>query len=196
MKWRNAATALARDKAGVSATEFALIAPVFLTLLIGIFDAGQEAYAISVLNGAVQKAARDSSLEVTDLGYADAMVEKQIGPILPGATFESKRTSYNDYADIGRPEKWNDANNDGTCSSGESYVDENGSGEWESDIGKDGNGGADDVVVYEVTVNYEPTFKVPLMPGHWNERSLTASAIKKNQPFANQTGYGSTAGIC
>lgn len=185
-----------RDKSGVSATEFALIAPVFLTMMMGIFDAGQQAYATSVLNGAVQKAARDSSLEITDLGYADAMVEKQVGPILPGATFKSTRTSYNDFKDIGRPEKWNDANNDGTCSHNESYVDENGNGEWDSDIGKEGNGGADDVVVYEMSVSYDPTFKVPFMPAHWTKRSLKASAIKKNQPFANQVGYGSTAGIC
>ena len=187
---------LARDERGVSATEFALIAPVFLTLLMGIFDAGQEAYGFSVLNGAVQKAARDSSLEITDIGFADAMVERQVAPILPGATFKSTRTSYNDYKDIGRPEKWNDANNNGTCDAGESYVDENGSGDWDSDIGKEGNGGADDVVVYQMTVDYEPTFKVPFMPSHWTKRSLTASAIKKNQPFANQVGYGSTAGTC
>lgn len=192
----SAISQLARDERGVSATEFALIAPVFLTLLVGIFDAGQEAYGISVLNGAVQKAARDSSLEITDLGYADAMVQKQVAPILPGATFKSSRTSYNDYKDIGRPEKWNDANNNGTCDAGESYVDENGSGDWDDDIGKEGNGGADDVVVYQMTVDYEPTFKVPFMPNHWTKRSLTASAIKKNQPFANQVGYGSTAGTC
>lgn len=196
MIWADRIRLLSDDAEGVSTIEFALIAPVFFTLLIGIFNAGQEAYGLAVLNGAVQKAARDSSLEIVDIGYADMMVENQVAPILPGATFKSTRTSYNDYIDIGRPEKWNDANNNGTCDTGESYVDENGNGDWDADIGKNGNGGADDVVVYQMTVTYEPTFKIPLMPNEWNTRSLTASAIKKNQPFANQTGYGSTAGIC
>lgn len=181
---------------GVSTVEFALVAPVFLTLLVSMFDLGQMAYGISVLNGAVQKAARDSSLEITDLGRADAMVERQVAPILPGATFHSTRTSYVDYADIGRAEKWNDANNNGTCDAGESFVDENGNGDWDDDIGKDGNGGADDVVVYRVEVTYEPTFHVPFLPESWKQRKLKSTAIKKNQPFANQQGYGSRAGIC
>ncbi|MFN3516859.1 MAG: TadE/TadG family type IV pilus assembly protein, partial [Novosphingobium sp.] len=54
---------IGQDEAGVSAVEFTLVAPVFLSLVIGIFDLGQMAYGISVTNGAVEKAARDSALE-------------------------------------------------------------------------------------------------------------------------------------
>ena len=60
----------------------------------------------------------------------------------------------------------------------------------------DGNGGASDVVVYRFTVTYKPIFAVPFMPQNWQNRTLTATSIRKNQPFASQDGYGSNAGVC
>lgn len=188
--------ALQDDTRGVAAIEFAMVAPVFFLLMMGIFNLGQMGYGISVLNGAVQQAARSSALETSDTEAADETVRTIAGPIFPGGVFTSERTSYNDFDDIGRPESWNDGNNNGTCDSNESYVDENGSGEWEADIGVDGNGGAGDVVLYSVTVTYQPVFRIPFMPNQWDNTSLTSSAIRKNQPFADQQGNGSTAGVC
>lgn len=185
-----------RSRRGAAAIEFAMAAPVFIMMIIGIFDLGQTAYGIAVLNGAVQKAARDSSLETANTLNADNMVKAQVKGIFPGATFQSTRTSYLDFADIGRPERWNDADNDGTCNNNESYVDENANGQWDADIGVDGNGGANDVVVYRFTVKYKPVFAIPFMPEQWAQRSLTSTAIRKNQPFANQDGSGSSAGAC
>ncbi len=190
--WR----ALRADQRGVSATEFALIAPVFLTLLLGILDVGQMGYGNAVLNGAVQKAARDSALETGNTDAADEMVKQIVDPVFPGATYSSTRTSYYDFADIGRSERWNDGNNNGTCDNNEGYIDENENGAWDADIGLDGNGGANDVVVYSVTATYEPVFKLPFLPEKWQTRSVTGSAVKKNQPFADQREYGSSAGVC
>lgn len=187
---------LASDRCGVTATEFALLAPVFFMFLIGLLDLGQSIYGQVVLNGAVAKAARSSSLETANTAAADAEVASLIEKVLPGATITSKRESYYDFNDVGRAEKWNDANNDGTCSNGEAYVDENGNGQWDSDIGVSGNGGADDVVVYTVTARFDPLFKIPFVPDMWLPRKLTASTVTKNQPFANQDNYGSNSGTC
>ncbi len=188
---------LYRDRGGVAAVEFAMVAPVFLLILIATFDLGHMAYGYSVLNGAVQEAARTSSLETGDTALADSRVMSVVGPVLPGAEFEFSRLNYVDFNDVGRPESWNDANGDGTCSEDETYVDENGNGVWDVDIGMDGNGGAGDVVIYEVGVTYEPVFGVPLFAQRGEERTLTATtAVKRNQPFAAQDGYGSAAGVC
>lgn len=184
-----------RDSNGAAAVEFALVAPVMLGLVMGIFDIGQMAYAKSVLNGAVQEAARSSSLESGDPSAADRKVKQAVLPVLPKATFKTKRVSYYDFTDVGRPEKWNDSNGDGICDNSETYTDENRNGEWDKDIGKSGNGGADDVVVYTVTVEYEPVFAIPGTTNR-GKRTLTASALEKNQPFANQKNYGSDAGVC
>ena len=188
---------LARDAAGAGTIEFALVVPMFLTLLFGVIDLGQMAYGESVLNGAVQQAARNSTLETTNTTAADQSVKDTIAPVLPGAVVTSTRTNYYDFADVNRKEKWTDSNSNGTCDNGEPYVDENGDGHWNSDIGESGNGGANDVVVYTVTAKYTPVIAIPLVPSSFRQQvTLTSSAVKKNQPFANQVSYGTVTGTC
>jgi hypothetical protein len=201
---------LARQQGGSAVTEFGLIAPVFFMLLMGIYDITHMVYARSVFDGAVERAAREASLETADTEAADQMVEDSIRPVLPDVVLTTERKSYFDFADIERPEQWTDNKgkdssgvlidypglNNGICDYGEPYVDENRSGDWDADIGVSGNGGAGDVIMYTVTASYTPLFKVPFMPSAWNTRSMTATAIKKNQPFANQTSYATTAATC
>ncbi|MEQ1542566.1 MAG: TadE/TadG family type IV pilus assembly protein [Novosphingobium sp.] len=187
---------LVADRDGVTALEFALIAPTFMFMMIGSLDLGQMAYGSVLLNGAVEKAARDSTLETANTSAADTMVKGMVSPILPNANFTSTRTSYFDFVDVGRPERWNDGNADGTCNNSEAYVDENINGHWDNDIGLDGNGGANDVIVYKVTVKYKALIQIPLIPTAWYNRTLSATTVKKNQPFAYQEGYGSNSGVC
>ncbi|MEO9462977.1 MAG: TadE/TadG family type IV pilus assembly protein [Marinomonas sp.] len=188
--------ALRDDEQGTTIMEFGLMATVFVTLLLGLFDLGQLAYTQSVLNGAVQTAARSSSLESGNTTNADAEVTSIVSLVAPGATVATSRVSYYDFDDIERAESWNDSDGSGVCDNGESYSDENGNGQWDEDIGTDGNGGASDVVIYAVTVSYKPLFPNPFVPGGSKNRNLTASTVKKNQPFADQPGYGATAGTC
>jgi len=185
---------LGREEGGNAAIEFALVAPVFLTLLIGTFDLGQMVYAKSILSGAVERAARSSSLQGGNTVIADKMVGDMVKRVLPGVAISSQRMSYFDFADIKRPEQWNDQDADATCDNGEAYTDENGNGIWDADIGLSGNGSASDVVIYTVTATYSPVFKIPFAPQSWNQRRLSATAVRKNQPFAEQTGYSSTGG--
>lgn len=188
--------ALLRDDSGAAIMEFGLIAPVFFYLMLGLFDLGQMAYTKAIMDGAVQEAARSVSLETGNIDTADAQLTTMIQSIAPGATVTVARQSYFDFADIGRPELWNDVNGNGTCDNGENYTDENGSGNWESDVGVSGNGSASDVVIYDVTVTYDRLFPVPLFPGDGNTRSMTSTVVKKNQPFNQQVNYGDGVGTC
>lgn len=188
---------LVRDRNGVTTVEFAMVMPVFLLALVGCLDLGQMVYAIGVLDGAVEKAARDSTLETGNTANADAAVTSAVGKILPGARISSTRKSYFDFAHANKGEPLNDTNGDGLCSTGEGYTDENGNGSWDDDLGRTGNGGANDVIVYTVTVRYDPVFAIPLLPLDWSEREISSTAVKRNQPYALQEGsYGSTARVC
>ncbi|WP_114520289.1 TadE/TadG family type IV pilus assembly protein [Altererythrobacter sp. ZODW24] len=184
------------DERGTTVMEFGLMITVFMTLLLGIFDIGQLAYTQAILNGAVQDAARTSSLETGDTSVADAKVQEMVALSAPGVTVGATRISYFDFADVDRPESWNDVDNSGDCNNGESYSDENGNGSWDEDIGVSGNGGAGDVVIYTVTATYDPLFPNPFITNGNLARTLKSSAVKKNQPFADQAGYGSDAGTC
>lgn len=188
---------LITDREGATIVEFAIVVPLFLMLLFGIMDVGQMVYGKSVLTGAVHRAARSASLETRNTNEADASVLDAIRPVLPGVTIKTSRTSYYDFADVGRAEKWNDTNANAACDAGETYTDENRNGQWDQDVGqKDSAGSANDVVVYKVTATFKPVFQVPLLPKLWGERTLAATAVTKNQPFGNQTSYGATAGSC
>lgn len=187
---------LLRQERGIAVTEFGLIAPVFFLLLLGLYDITHTAYAKSVFSGAVERAARIAALETGDPDAADQMIEDLVRPVLPDVEITTERQSYFDFADIGRPELFTDSNSNGICDNNESFTDLNGNGERDEDIGLSGNGGASDVVMYTVTATYTPLFKVPFLPESWNTRTMTATAVKKNQPFSNQTTYTPTPLTC
>jgi len=189
--WRR----FASDTSGMTLVEFGFVAPVFLLMIIGLMDLGQLVYARALLQGAVEEAARSSALETGDIDVADEEIAEILQPVAPGATIEVTRKSYFDFADIGRAEALDDKNGDGLCGTGENYTDENGNDQWDDDIGIDGNGGAGDVVMYNVTVTFERIFKVGIFKGDDNY-VINASAVKKNQPFADQATYSSTAKSC
>lgn len=187
---------LRRDQRGVTALEFAVAGPVLIVLLMGIFDIGHMAYVSAVLHGAVEESARNGTLEAVDTAAQDQAIASIVGNVAPGVTIAVTRSSYYDFSDIARPEAWNDANSNGTCDNGETYTDENKNGQWDADIGKSGNGGANDVVVYTVKATYKPLFPIPGLTNRDNSRTLTAIAVRKNQPYALQSSYGSAAGSC
>ena len=185
-----------RDESGTSMMEFGLMISVFMTLLLGLFDLGQMAYTKAILDGAVQKTAREVSLETANTASADANLNALLELTAPGVEVASTRVSYTDFADIERPETWDDADGSGLCDNGENFTDENGNDVWDSDVGASGNGGASDVVIFTVTATYDPLFPNPFYTGGSSARELTATAVKKNQPFAAQAGFGSSSGVC
>jgi hypothetical protein len=190
-----AAARLWRAEDGNTVLEFAMIMPMFFILLFGIANVGQMLYGKVLLNGAVEAAARTSGTETGDTTAADQMVRKIVGPVLPGATYTISRFNYDDFSDVGRMEKWTDGNTNGICDNGETYIDENNDGAWDN-VRQNGQGGASDVVVYQVSVVYTPLFKIPLMPGQWQSFTLTSQAVKKNQPYGAQAGAGTNTGTC
>ncbi len=58
-----ASRSLVRDEQGAAIVEFALVAPVLIMMLLGLFDLGYNTYTSAILQGAIAKAARNSSIE-------------------------------------------------------------------------------------------------------------------------------------
>lgn len=187
---------LSASTSGVTVIEFAIVAPVFLILVFAVCDIGQMLYARALLSGAVEDAARAGATETADTDDIDAAVKTAVAPIIPGATFTFARESYNDFTDVGRAEKFTDSNTNGTCDNNETYIDENGNGQWDADVARSGNGGADDIVLYTVTATYSPLIAVPLLANSMNAITISAKAVRKNQPFTTQSSYSTTTGTC
>jgi len=178
---------LPADKRGSYAIEFAIITPLFLATIIGFLDVGYQAYVSSILQGAVNEAGRNSTLEdaIKNIDVIDQRVKDQVKNISRAATYKSKRQSYTTFADVGKPEPFTDTNGDGKRDANECYQDINGNGSFDQDRGKDGQGGADDIVKYSMTVTY-PSLMPVKMFGWKAERSTTATTVLRNQPYGSQ----------
>ncbi len=177
-----------RDRRGVTVVEFGLIAPTFLMLLLGVFDMGYTVYARAILDGAVQKAGRDSALETgaSSIATLDAKIKTNLAGLGEGATFSYDRRNYRDFAKVGLPEELDDKNNNGNREPGECFTDENGNGSWDSDLGKDGVGGARDVVLYTVRMSYQRKFPLYALIGVDSTATISAATVLRNQPYGDQ----------
>lgn len=179
---------LARDNEGMAIVEFAVVAPVFLIMLMGVFDVGHTLYTSSIVQGTMQKAGRDFTLENAGsrTDEIDAFVRARVEQIAPTAEVTFERKSYLDFGDVGRPEHWDDINDDGECNNNEPFDDANGNGQWDTDRGADGNGGARDAVLYTTSVTYPRFFPMAGLIGIDENVRLEASTVLRNQPFDQQ----------
>jgi Flp pilus assembly pilin Flp len=176
---------LHRDETGVSAIEFAMISPALFVMLFGLFDLSYNMYTAEMLQGAIQKAARDSTIEgaATETAELDQIVAKAVHAVAPQATLTFSRTAYANFTDAARPEDFTDLNDDGTCNDGEPFEDANGNDTWDA-LGKAGFGGARDAVLYSVRVDYKRAFPIAsFIPGQSDDLTLVANTVLRNQPY-------------
>lgn len=179
---------LAGDRQGAALVEFALIAPVLLLLLLGMFDMGYNYYVQSQLQGAIQKAARDSGIEGAHsrLSQIDARVTEAVHDLMPDAEVTFERRSYARFTDVSRPEDYSDIDGNGSCGDGEPFEDANGNGTWDEDRGMAGLGGARDAVLYVVSVSYLRPFGVAAFAGLPDTVRTEATTVLRNQPYGEQ----------
>lgn len=187
---------LARADDGLSVVEFGLLSPVLMIMMMGAFDLAHTLYMKAALEGVVQKAARDATIQTNNTTAAaaalDAKVIAQVKKLDSDANVDPVRLFYKDYADAARQyEPFSDANGNGTCDNNESYTDKNDNGRWDPQLGTT-TGGAQDRTLYTVTVTYPRLFPIARFAGMSPTVKLVAKTVLAVQPFADQSTYTST----
>lgn len=180
---------LRSDEGGVTLLEFGFVGPVLCLLIMGIFDMAHAQYTNSLVNGALQKAGRDLTLENAGSRQDDIddAVRAEVMKVVPStSTVEFEKLSHYDFSDIGESEEYADDNNDGSCNDGEVFVDANGNGQWDPNRGREGIGGARDAVLYTAVVTYPRIFPMYGLAGMSQEVTLRASTVLRNQPYDEQ----------
>lgn len=190
---------LREDRRGATIIEFAIVAPVMCLLMMGLGDLLYQEYAQSMLNGAVQKAARDSGIEGASANTAriDGAVITTMTPLInsltnscattpAAATWCSTRESYDSFTEVA-PEPFTDSNHNGVRDPGECFTDVNGNGTWDADPGISGQGGASAVTLYKFSITYPHLFPVDQLFGWPSTQTIVATTLLKNQPYASQT---------
>lgn len=199
-----------RAEEGAALTEFGLISPVLFLLLFGAFDLGHTLYMKTVLEGAVQKAARDASLQSASgndpsvRSAIDNAVESQLRPLNGSATITFDRRFYRTFteAEAAEAEEFTDSASgtfaNGICDNGETFTDRNNNGVWDGDGGDSINrAGARDNVVYTVTIEYPRLFPLHSFIDVPDTMNLSASTVLANQPYGDQDSYDApTTGNC
>lgn len=186
---------LLQDTRGATIVEFGIIAPVLSLLLVGALDIAHTLYMKAALEGAVQKAARDSALESgiarNSDGAIDAKIEKQVHELNKVATFKATRRFYRTFSDAAaaRAETFTDTNGDRICNNDEPYLDVNNNNRWDKDGGDEGQGGAKDRVLYTVSIEYPRMTPLAGWIGFSPIVKQQASAVLANQPYADQARY-------
>lgn len=187
---------VAASNSGISIVEFGLIAPVFMVMLMGVLDLGHTLYMQSVLQGTVQKAARDASLETGGTAASQTAMDTAIGDqakrLAKNATVTITRTSFRDYTKAASrtKEPFTDATSgtyaNGVCDHGEPYEDSNDSGSWDIDNGRAGQGGAKDSTILSTQVVYPRLFPFMEAVGLPANVTIKAATVLVNQPFGDQ----------
>nr|WP_161593778.1 TadE family protein [Parerythrobacter lutipelagi] len=172
-----------RDQDGAAIVEFALIAPTFLMLMFGLCELGHTMYVQSIVNGAIQEAARDSTMESARHNQIEANVRQTIRTVAPMATVTFNRKNHMEYMNINRLELFTDLNNDGICNDGEPFEDLNESGTHDHANGKDGQGKAGEVVIFQVAVTYDRLFPMPNLSGWSKQNEVVGTTLLRNQPY-------------
>ncbi len=185
---------ISRDEKGATAVEFAVVAPVLIAFLLGTFDIGYRQYMNTVLQGEVQKAARDTTLKGNSSGLSsiDARVRNRVWNVNRGATVTFDRKSVVTFERAGKTEDFLDVAVagvrplNGVRDPGECFKDENANGIFDMDSGIAGGGDSNDIVKYTVVVSYQSPFPIFSILGWPSTTNVTATTVLRNQPFGDQ----------
>ncbi len=180
---------LRQNEQGVTAIEFAIIAPVLFLMMMAIIEVSLIIFAQSTLEAAAFNASRigksgyseaGSTRDETILAYFDRFEDT----VFDTAKFDISSLTYARFDQIGKSEPFVDNNNNGIRDVGENYTDVNGNATYDDDMGAAGVGGTSEIVVY--TINYPWAILTPIMRNIMGENGvmqLTSRAIIQNEPF-------------
>jgi Flp pilus assembly protein TadG len=189
------ASLINRDQRGVAALEFGILCMPLTVALLGFLDLGYESYVRSQLQGALNKVAREASVEHPNIGDSQQTIETQIqnrvkdrmAPLVKSGTYTFTISSYDNFSSVGKAEALiTDKNGNGKYDPGDCWQDSNPNGVFDSDSSSSGVGNADDVVVYSVNIKVPRLTPVGKLIGASDPFDVDAKSIVRRQPFADQ----------
>ena len=179
--------AFLQNQEGVSAIQFALLAPIFIFAMIAALQLGIVMIIENALEGAAREASRFAIVDANlDRESAIRNHVKDTASDLSGGIVKKDNVlisvkAYDKISDLGRPEPFTDLNGNGEYDVGETYVDTNGNGQWDADQGVSGSFGEPGAaVIYEISYVYDTI--IPIF--NFNRfYTVTAKTIVVNEDF-------------
>jgi Flp pilus assembly protein TadG len=179
-----------RNNDGSAAIEFSFTAPLLIMTIVAIMEFSMILFLNASLEGSLRDAARFGSTGFTPEGVnrEDVIISKIKAATLGLVAIDADHVTtlvYTDFSEVGQPEPFtDDSPANGVYDVGELYNDVNGNGQWDSDMGTPGLGGACDVVVYRIHTEWKLLLGL-LASTIGNPISLDASTAVRNEPYGN-----------
>ena len=177
-----------KNHKGVTAVEFALLAPIVLLFIFATIEISWLMLSASILENSVRMASRAGITGYVPSGMTrDEFIRQQIDGnliILDPAKIQFDTLIYDSYANIGQPEPFIDQNANSSYDLGEPYTDINGNAKWDDDMGTAGKGGAGAIMVYKVTYPYK--ILTPIVSQFFANNGnfdLHSNMVVRNEPF-------------
>jgi len=156
-------------------------------LTLGLIDLGFRQYMASMLQGAMDQAARQVTIGGASTSTISTFVNNRMKLVLPSSQVQVTPKSYYDFSNVGKPEPiTTDTAPLGVFNTGDCFQDLNGNNVWDSDAGASGFGGGDDIVYYTATATYPALVPVGKLFGWSTNETVTATMMMRNQPYAAQ----------
>ena len=169
---------LRRNNDGATAVEFGFISPIFFVVVWATIELGMVLFVSSSLEGAVREAARAGLTGYTPNGmdretYIRGIVERFTFGMIDMEKLKIETLVYTNFGDVGKPEPKTE----------NGFVDVNGNGKWDEDMGVAGLGGPGDIVLY--TLEYDWYFLRGYGESIFNKPGikLKTSVAIKNEPY-------------
>ncbi|QJB67908.1 TadE/TadG family type IV pilus assembly protein [Parasphingorhabdus halotolerans] len=195
--FRNFRRKIFRNEDGTTIVEFGMIIVPFAVILMGAFDLGYQMYIRSVLEGTLAEVARKTSVENPSFNGTGATIEdkiaeemnKRLKHIANNAVVAVDIKNYSEFSEIGKPEKLTtDVNGNGSFdeSDGDCWQDLNENGLYDSVTGRNGIGGASDVIYYQVSLTKPRLFPMAGLVGASKNYEISAETLFRSQPYSVQ----------
>lgn len=181
---------LFKDRKGVTAIEFAFIAPVLFFFIFATIEVTMVMLSSAVLESAVRISGRAGITGYTPAGmtrdaYVRQVVEQNLIYLKP-ANLQFTTKVYDSFDNIGKPEPFTDSNGNGVYNVGEPYTDVNSNLQWDADMGTSSSGGAGAIVVYKVVYPWQ--IATPFLKRYFSTNGafdIKASMVVRNEPYDN-----------
>lgn len=176
------------DEGGATLVEFGFVIGPLMVLIISTLDLGYRAYVDVQAGSAAYEVARLATTGGIDVSQVEGRVEELMDPILlNGSTLTVEAQSYFDFTGIGRAETITvDNNSNNRVDNNDCFIDENDNAQHDPDVGRSGIGGANDVVLYTITVDSPNLTPIASLIGIGDTFSVRAQSTGRNQPYADQ----------
>jgi len=188
---------LRNDDSGATIVEFALLLMPMCLLLIGGFDLGYQSYIRTVMQGALNDAARRAAVESPQFSTSgndleekiETYIAKAVDSVAVDPVITVTQQSYFEFSQVGKPETlMTDVNDNGEfdAEDGDCWEDANGNGEYDMDAGASGKGNANDVVFYTADITVPRLFPIDAFLPVSGDIVMTLETAIRNQPYDNQ----------